>query len=613
MSYKALEIVDVIPCLPNLARGSATPLKASPDGKKLCYALGRTVVIRDIVPVNGMIKAQLYTQHQYEVTAVAMAPSGCYMATGDKNGTLRIWACDNPEQILKLETVMFGGAILDIAWSADNQRVVAVGDGREIFGKVIMWDSGNSVGEIGGHAKKVNSCAFKQTRPFRICTGGEDGKVNFFEGPPFKFKSISSTHTNFVNTVRFDPQGKYFFSVSNDMMLKTYDGKDGSLLKECKPHSGTIYGGCWSGDGSKLMTCSADKSVKVFAVADGGETSEVATYSFGKTADCMQVGCVWAGSTLLSYSLNGALSLLSEGAELVSTQFGHNRPITSMAMSGDKLISGSHEDAMSPGGVIREWDLTTGLAKPFKGADGSQKGGHTSMVIKLAVRKSGEVVTIGRDDSLLVSSADGIYGSKVPLDAAPVDMGCGSALVAIVTNTKELKLATGAAIDATVPLDAPPTCVAVAPNDSAVAVGAEDNAIYMYDSKGASKGLKLERHRDTVSCVAFSPDSSQLASGCANKELIIWSVADGTPLITGLSGYHTTRIACLTWASDGSVATGGVDSTIFVWTPETLKDKKPGFTAKLTHTGGGVTALAFVNDKLLASSGQDACIKFWKI
>ena len=105
MSYKILQNIDVIPCLPTLTRGQPSPLKCSPDGKKLLYALGRTVVIRDIVPVDGMIKAQLYTQHQYDVTAVAMAPSGCYMATGDKTGVLRIWACDNPEQILKVSSL----------------------------------------------------------------------------------------------------------------------------------------------------------------------------------------------------------------------------------------------------------------------------------------------------------------------------------------------------------------------------------------------------------------------------------------------------------------------------------------------------------------------------
>lgn len=50
------------------------------------------------------------------------------------------------------------------------------------------WDSGTSVGEFDGHSRRVLSCAFKPTRPFRIVTCGEDFLVNFYEGPPFKFK-----------------------------------------------------------------------------------------------------------------------------------------------------------------------------------------------------------------------------------------------------------------------------------------------------------------------------------------------------------------------------------------------------------------------------------------
>ena len=41
-----------------------------------------------------------------------------------------------------------------------------------------MWDSGNSVGEVGGgHIKKIVSCSYKPTRPFRVITGSEDLKA----------------------------------------------------------------------------------------------------------------------------------------------------------------------------------------------------------------------------------------------------------------------------------------------------------------------------------------------------------------------------------------------------------------------------------------------------
>ena len=53
----------------------------------------------------------LFSQHVHPVTAVSMSPSGSYIASGDASGLVRIWACDSPDQILKLETPMLGGKV----------------------------------------------------------------------------------------------------------------------------------------------------------------------------------------------------------------------------------------------------------------------------------------------------------------------------------------------------------------------------------------------------------------------------------------------------------------------------------------------------------------------
>lgn len=73
--------------------------------------------------------------------------------------------------MLKNEYQPIAGPIKDISWSADNQRMVAVGEGRERFGHVFMSETGTSVGEISGQSKPINSADFKPTRPFRIVTG----------------------------------------------------------------------------------------------------------------------------------------------------------------------------------------------------------------------------------------------------------------------------------------------------------------------------------------------------------------------------------------------------------------------------------------------------------
>lgn len=43
------------------------------------------------------------------------------------------------------------------------------------------------MGEISGHSKFINAIDYRQVRPFRVVTAGEDKHVNFYEGPPFKY------------------------------------------------------------------------------------------------------------------------------------------------------------------------------------------------------------------------------------------------------------------------------------------------------------------------------------------------------------------------------------------------------------------------------------------
>ena len=237
----------VLPCFPNTTRGQPTALKicevrGGPKGKQLIYALDRVVVIRAIEPEAGAgaMYTQLYTQHAYPVSAVAMAPSGCYVASGDVNGVVRVWACDNPEQILKLETPVFGGRIAAIDWSMDNTRIVAVGDGKSDKAKAFMWDSGNSVGDLGGHAAKINTVSYKPSRPFRVVTGADDKKVNFYSGPPFKFTCLATQHGNFVNAVAYSPNGERFLTASSDCTVELHDGKEGNKLVGEKARSRAV-------------------------------------------------------------------------------------------------------------------------------------------------------------------------------------------------------------------------------------------------------------------------------------------------------------------------------------------------------------------------------------
>jgi WD40 repeat protein len=255
---------------------------------------------------------------------------------------------------------------------------------------------------------------------------------------------------------------------------------------------------------------------------------------------------------------------------------------------------------------MRAWDITSGVATPYAGET------HKNRIIGLAVSASG-VVSCGLDGTLIVSPEQGTYGKKIDLgmeQEAPVAFGCGRTLCATGSSKDRVivtRVAEGDCMSSKLAYS--PTAIAVAQSDSQLAIGGSDNIVHVLGPDGGEL-FKLERHRDAISAVAFSIDCAKLASGCANKEIVIWSTVDGSPLITGLQGFHSAKISTLAWSPGGTLASGGIDAAILVWDAQ---EGKVVTKKTQAHIAGAVTALIFVEDSTLVSCGYDACVKVWKL
>jgi WD40 repeat protein len=67
------------------------------------------------------------------VSAAKWSPSGYYIASGDVNGTVRVWDASQPEHRLKGEFKVLASRIHDIAWDSESARLIVAGDGRERY------------------------------------------------------------------------------------------------------------------------------------------------------------------------------------------------------------------------------------------------------------------------------------------------------------------------------------------------------------------------------------------------------------------------------------------------------------------------------------------------
>ncbi|CAL0312378.1 unnamed protein product [Lupinus luteus] len=604
------ELAETYACMPTTERGRGILISGDSKSNSILYTNSRSVVIMNL---QNPLQVSVYGDHAYPVTVARFSPNGEWIASADVSGTVRIWGTRN-DFVLKKEFRVLSGRIDDLQWSPDGLRIVACGDGKgKSLVRAFMWDSGTNVGEFDGHSRRVLSCAYKPTRPFRVVTCGEDFLVNFYEGPPFRFKLSHRDHSNFVNCVRYSPDGSKFITVSSDKKGIIFDGKSAEKIGELSSegaHTGSIYAVSWSPDGKQVLTVSADKSAKVWDISEdnNGKVKKTLTSPGSGGVEDMLVGCLWLNDYLVTVSLGGTISIfLASDLDKAPTTFsGHMKNVSSLTIlrSNPRVLLSSSYD-----GLIVKWIQGIGYG-------GKLQRKHNSQIKCLAALEE-EIVTSGFDNKIWRVS---LHGDQCG-DAEAIDIGNQPKDLSVALLSPELALVSidsgvvvlrGTKVVSTINLGFDVSASAVSPDGSEAIIGGQDGKLHIYSISGDTlvEEAVLEKHRGAITAIHYSPDVSMFASGDANREVIVWDRATREVKLKNML-YHTARVNSLAWSPDSRrISTGSLDTCVIIY--EIDQPVSSRITIKGAHLGG-VYGLTFTDEYTLVSSGEDAFIRVWKI
>ena len=328
--------------------------------------------------------------------------------------------------------------------------------------------------------------------------------VNFFNG-----------HSSRVHGVAFFPDGRRIVSGSADQTIKIWDIATGECLRTITGHSHRVLAVTISPDGVLIASASADHTIKIWQATDGRLVTTLSNHS--GAVNCLQFSS--DGRRLLSGSDDRTARIwdLRSGTQIQLFK-GHKDTVSGVAFTPDqRYVFTSSWDK-----TIKMWQAATGKAlRTFTG--------HKHVIRGLALAGDGKtLLSASWDRTARLWNADS-----------------GKEIRPLIGHKGRLY------------------CIAISPDGRRVLTGSLDKTMRLWDVESGQE-LQIFRQDSNLYSIAFSADGTLAVCGGGNGSIYLWSVAsEWEPRI--FRG-HDAPIGSVALALDGRLAaTGSDDNTIRIW------------------------------------------------
>lgn len=293
--------------------------------------------------------------------------------------------------------------------------------------------------------------------------------------------AVITAHRKSVQSLAFTPDGHQLVSCSDDRTIKVWSLADGRCIHRLNGHSESVVALALTPRGNLIASASRDKTIRLWSLPDGKFVRSLPgpalTEALVITPD---------GQTLISASWNKPIQFWSlPDGKLTNSLTNNPSVIYALAVSADgKLLASSGSN-----NSVNLWTLPGGIRH-------KDLAGHSPKVKSIAFAPAGRLIASGGSDKtiILLDVEDVRFRRELHGHSASV-----GALVAL-------------------------------PQGGLLVSGSWDHTLKLWSIPEGENLKTFVGHHDQVNCVAVSPDGTTLASGDRQGVILLWNVATGACL-----------------------------------------------------------------------------------
>jgi WD40 repeat protein len=319
--------------------------------------------------------------HTSYVYPVAFSPDGQWIASGGWDSKVRLWDARTGEVCAELR---HPARVMDLAFSRDGATLVAGcgdddrlhvwdvatarprqtirGPGPTIQALAIHPDGGRIAAvSAGGVLRVVDAATGREVASWRVgqvpfgkplayspdgrwLAGiGEDVKeLCLWEARGDQLAARWRGHTDDINSVAFSRDGRRVVSASADRTVRVWEVATGECQAVLRGHTGVVFAAVFHPDGTRIASASRDQTIRLWEVATGEEVSRLQ----GHTSYVWSLAFSPDGATLVSGSGDTTVRLWDTAP--LRTRYQARREAAALRPEADRLVDALWREKNDP-------------------------------------------------------------------------------------------------------------------------------------------------------------------------------------------------------------------------------------------------------------------------